>query len=139
MEDYNDHVEPPVQTEESGIPTHQRAWREVRRGAPKVGLELQTDVSVSTQLAPGEVLVRVKASALNPRCVHTTRSQKTQSNPIQLNLCSGYKLLELLPNAVAKRPRTAEQDFSGVVVAQRGATGHQVGDEVFGWVPSSAH
>jgi len=43
----------------------------------------------------------------------------------------------LLPNAVAKRPRTAEQDFQGVVVAQRGTTGCQVGDEVFGWVPAS--
>jgi len=71
MEDSNDYAEPSVQTEASGIPTHQRAWREVRRGVPKVGLELQTDVPVSTQLAPGEVLVKVKAAALNPGYVRT--------------------------------------------------------------------
>lgn len=76
MEDSNDYVEPSVQTEVSGIPTHQRAWREVRRGTPKVGLELQTDVPVSTQLAPGEVLVKVKAAALNPGYVRTEPALK---------------------------------------------------------------
>ena len=133
MEDSNDYVEPSVQTEEPGIPTHQRSWREVRRGVPKIGLELQTDVPVSTQLAPGEVLVKVRAAALNPRYVCTQPALKY----LRPNLCSGYKLLELLPNAVANRPKAAEQDFEGVVIAQRGTTGHQVGDEVFGWVPSS--
>lgn len=122
--------------EEPGIPTHQRSWREVRRGVPKIGLELQTDVPVSTQLAPGEVLVKVRAAALNPGYVHTQPALKSLA-PTNLNLCSGYKLLDLLPNAVASRPRAAEQDFAGVVIAQRGTTGHQVGDEVFGWVPSS--
>jgi hypothetical protein len=84
MEDSSDYVEPSVQTEESGIPTHQRAWREVRRGAPKVGLELQTDVPVSTQLAPGEVLVKVKAAALNPVYVYTNllSNNSNQSNQI---------------------------------------------------------
>jgi len=69
MEDSSDYIEPSVQTEEPGIPTHQRAWVEVRRGAPKVGLELQRNVPVSTQLAPGEVLVKIKAAALNPMYV----------------------------------------------------------------------
>ena len=71
MEDSNDYVEPSVQTEQPGIPTHQRAWMEVRRGVPKIGLELQTDIPVSTQLAPGEVLVKVRAAALNPGYVRT--------------------------------------------------------------------
>ncbi len=134
MEDSSDYVEPSVQTEEPGIPIHQRAWREVRRGAPKVGLELQTNVPVSTQLGPGEVLVKVKAAALNPGYVCTHNLLE----PIKSNLYSGYKLLELLPNTIAQRPRAAEQDFQGVIVAQRGTTGLQVGDEVFGWIPSSA-
>ena len=81
MEDSSDYVEPSVQTEEPGIPIHQRAWREVRRGEPKFGLELQTDVPVSTQLGPGEVLVKVKAAALNPGYVCLmTCSQITQTN-----------------------------------------------------------
>lgn len=85
MEDSSDYVKPSVQTGESGIPTHQHAWREVRKGAPKVGLELQTDVPVSTQLGPGEVLVKVKAAALNPKyvCAHNLLSNNSnQSNQI---------------------------------------------------------
>ena len=82
MEDSSDYVEPSVQTEEPGIPIHQRAWREVRKGAPKVGLELQTDVPVSTQLGPGEVLVKVKAAALNPRYVCPHNLLSNQSNRI---------------------------------------------------------
>jgi hypothetical protein len=79
MEDSNEYVEPSAQTEEPGIPTNQRAWREVRRGEPKVGLELQKNVPVSTQLAPGEVLVKVKAAALNPVCVRTQTAQRNST------------------------------------------------------------
>ena len=102
MEDSSDYVKPYVQTGESGIPTHQRAWMEVRKGAPKVGLELQTNVPVSTQLGPGEVLVKIRAAALNPGyvCAYNLLSNNSnQSNQIfVVHINSWNCFLILLPN-----------------------------------------
>ncbi|KAG8831325.1 hypothetical protein FRC17_003278 [Serendipita sp. 399] len=97
------------------LPITQYAWREVRKGHPSTALE-QVKVPVTHDLAPGELLVQVEAAALNP---------------------IGYKLMSMLPNAVAKRPHTAENDFTGIVVASQGATEFKIGDTVCGWVSQS--
>ncbi|KAG9055642.1 hypothetical protein FS842_001623 [Serendipita sp. 407] len=97
------------------LPITQYAWREVRKGHPSVALE-QLKVPVMHDLAPGEVLVQVEAAALNP---------------------IGYKLMSMLPNTVAKRPHTAENDFTGIVVASQGVTEFKHGDAVCGWVSQS--
>ena len=47
------------------LPKIQRAWRAVKRGKPSEALVFQTDVPVPV-LSPGEVLVKVRAAALNP-------------------------------------------------------------------------
>jgi NADPH:quinone reductase-like Zn-dependent oxidoreductase len=52
-----------------------------------------------------------------------------------LNLGRGYKLMQMLPNAIAKRPHTAESDFTGIVVSSQGVTEFQYGDAVCGWIP----
>ncbi|KAG8934052.1 hypothetical protein FRC02_010644 [Tulasnella sp. 418] len=99
----------------STIPDTQRAWRVVQRGHPKKALRLRDDVPVLSDLKDGEVLVKIKSAALNP---------------------IGYKLMKTMPNFMAKRPRTAEYDFSGVVVKENNS-GYTIGDEVYGWVPAA--
>lgn len=47
------------------LPITQMAWREVRKGSPSECLE-QLKVPVMHDLAPGELLVKVEAAALNP-------------------------------------------------------------------------
>ncbi|KAI0063403.1 NAD(P)-binding protein [Artomyces pyxidatus] len=94
----------------TSLPKTQRAWRVVTQGLPKDALRLVTDLPMPTQLEPGRVLVKVEAAALNP---------------------VGYKMMRLLPNFLAKRPVTAEQDFSGVIVNRNG-TKWADGDAVFG-------
>jgi hypothetical protein len=47
---------------------------------------------------------------------------------------SGYKLLGILPNFLARRPLVPEHDFAGVI-ADGNSTGFKSGDSVFGWVP----
>lgn len=42
--------------------------------------------------------------------------------------------MQMLPNTIAKRPHTAESDFTGTVVAQQGVTGFKEGEEVCGWI-----
>jgi len=42
--------------------------------------------------------------------------------------------MQMLPNALAKRPHTAESDFTGIVVATQGVTGFSNGDAVCGWI-----
>ncbi|KAF8968381.1 hypothetical protein BDZ97DRAFT_1916217 [Flammula alnicola] len=96
------------------IPDVQRAWVNVRRGAPAQALTLKQDWPVPKNLAPREVLLKVQAAALNP---------------------VGYKLFKLLPDFIAGRPRVAEYDLSGVVVDANG-TQFSNGDQVYGWVPS---
>jgi len=52
---------------DSAIPTTQKAWMVVKRGKPRDALVLKTDVPVPKP-KQGEVLVRVRAAALNPMC-----------------------------------------------------------------------
>ncbi|KAJ3503222.1 hypothetical protein NLJ89_g8531 [Agrocybe chaxingu] len=94
-------------------PDIQRAWVNVRRGTPAEALVLKSDWPVSKKLAPGEVLLKVHAAALNP---------------------IGYKFFAVLP-FFARRPRVPEYDLSGVVV-DTNKTRFREGDEVYGWVPS---
>ncbi|KAJ3530617.1 hypothetical protein NMY22_g8500 [Coprinellus aureogranulatus] len=95
------------------IPDVQKAWVSVRKGKPKDSLEFKTDWPVKKPLAPGEVLIKVHAAALNP---------------------VGYKLMKLLPNFIARRPYVPEADFSGTVVDSNDSKEFKVGDEVFGWI-----
>lgn len=48
------------------VPDVQKAWLVVRQGDPAKALELKSDWPVPKKLAPGEVLVRIQAGALNP-------------------------------------------------------------------------
>lgn len=50
------------------IPTVQKAWKVVTRGTPSKALvfDEHTAVAAESELQPGEVLVQVKAAALNP-------------------------------------------------------------------------
>jgi hypothetical protein len=43
--------------------------------------------------------------------------------------------MQMLPDALAKRPHTAESDFTGIVVATQGVTGFSSGEAVCGWIP----
>jgi hypothetical protein len=52
--------------EKTTIPKVQRAWRVVRQGHPSKALKYVNDAPVRTDLADGEVLVKVGAAALNP-------------------------------------------------------------------------
>ncbi|KAF8507264.1 hypothetical protein JB92DRAFT_2735765 [Gautieria morchelliformis] len=95
------------------IPTKQNAWLIVRRGSPGQSIVLKKDVSVPSQLGKGEVLVKVHAAALNP---------------------VGYKVMQTLPNFIARSPHVAEHDLAGVIVDPNDSEFKQ-GDEVFGWLP----
>ncbi|KAJ2925233.1 hypothetical protein H1R20_g11882, partial [Candolleomyces eurysporus] len=95
------------------IPAVQRAWVSVRKGIPSKSLELKTDWPVSKNLKPGEVLVKIQASALNP---------------------VGYKMMKMLPDFLGKRPYIPEHDFSGVVVDSNGSQEYSNGDQVYGWI-----
>ena len=48
---------------------HQEAWRVRGMGDPWAVLALESNVPIPSELAEGEVLVRVQAAALNPMCV----------------------------------------------------------------------
>lgn len=98
------------------VPDTQKAWVSMRKGTPSASLELKTDWPVQKNLKEGEVLVKIHAAALNP---------------------AGYKLMEMAPNWLTKRPYVAEHDLSGVVVDANGSEEFKVGDEVYGWIPST--
>lgn len=53
---------------DGAVPTTQKAWMVVKQGKPRNALVLKTDVPVPKP-KKGEVLVRVRAAALNPVCV----------------------------------------------------------------------
>ncbi|KAH0834228.1 chaperonin 10-like protein [Lanmaoa asiatica] len=99
---------------DSAIPTTQKAWMVVKQGKPRDALAFKTDVPVPKP-KPGEVLVRVRAAALNP---------------------VGWKLMGALPNVLSKRPYPAEHDLAGVIVDANG-TSFSNGDEVIGYIPVS--
>ncbi|TFK19877.1 GroES-like protein [Coprinopsis marcescibilis] len=96
----------------SPIPDVQKAWIEVTQGTPKQGLQLKTDWPVSKQLAPGDVLVKIQAAALNP---------------------PGHKMLRVVPNFLSGRPLAAETDFAGVIVDSKDEE-FKVGDEICGFL-----
>lgn len=48
------------------IPTVQKTWKVVRQGRPSQALVFDDQAAVPSELQPGEVLVKVKAAALNP-------------------------------------------------------------------------
>ncbi|KAI0312731.1 hypothetical protein OF83DRAFT_1066723 [Amylostereum chailletii] len=98
----------------STVPSTHRAWRVVRKGAPRDALKLETDLPVPKDLQPGHVLLKVQAGALNPVC--------------------GYKLMKLLPNFLAGRPVIAEFELAGTVVEPNG-TEWSKGDQVAAHLP----
>jgi NADPH:quinone reductase-like Zn-dependent oxidoreductase len=110
------------------LPEKQRAWRLLKQGKPRQALSLQDDVAVPSKLAAGQVLVRIEAAALNPLLLFYGFVEITLA-------CSGYKMMELLPNFIANsRPHTSENDLAGTVVDGNG-TEFKVGDKVFGIIP----
>jgi NADPH:quinone reductase-like Zn-dependent oxidoreductase len=82
-----------------------------------------------TNQSVGELLVKIEAAALNPMYVRVILWTSCD-----LRATSGYKLMQMLPNALAKRPHTAESDFTGIVVASQGVTGFDTGEAVCGWI-----
>jgi len=94
------------------IPKTQRAWRYVRKGAPPVALEFDPAAPVSTDLADGEVLVRVAAAAMNP----------------------GFSvIMSELPTWITKPPMVVLNDLSGTIVASRDAS-RPIGTRVIGFL-----
>ena len=53
---------------DNALPITQKAWMVVKQGNPRDALAFKTDVTVPKP-KKGEVLVRVRAAALNPVCV----------------------------------------------------------------------
>lgn len=99
-------------------------------GAPAQAVILDDQASVPSDLAQGEVLVKVQAAALNPMYVPFS-----QANLILLiHDCRGHKLLGWLPNLLAGRPHVVEYDFCGVVVDSTDPN-TPVGLEVVGFIP----
>ncbi|THH01706.1 hypothetical protein EW026_g1039 [Hermanssonia centrifuga] len=91
----------------------QRAWINVAKGDPSDVLVIDDKRPIPTQLADGEVLIKVQAAALNP---------------------VGYKLMQMVPNFIARRPLVPELDYSGIVVDSNG-TELKDGQAVFGMIP----
>ncbi|EPQ58438.1 NAD P-binding protein [Gloeophyllum trabeum ATCC 11539] len=94
----------------SEIPSKQRAWHVVKRGKPSEALVLASDVPVPSKLAEGEVLVKVRAAALNP---------------------VGFKIMQLAPGFIARKPYVPEHDLAGVVVESNDPA-FSNGDNVYG-------
>lgn len=59
----------------SSIPQVQKAWKVVRRGIPSRALVCDEKATVPSTLAPGEILVKVQAAALNPVYVNHAYSR----------------------------------------------------------------
>ncbi|KAI9458236.1 chaperonin 10-like protein [Boletus coccyginus] len=101
-----------MSSDSAAIPTTQKAWMVVKRGKPRDALVLKTDVPVPKP-KQGEVLVRVRAAALNP---------------------IGFKLMSALPSILSGRPHPAEHDLAGVIVDANG-TSFSNGDDIIGFIP----
>ncbi|CCM03949.1 uncharacterized protein FIBRA_06102 [Fibroporia radiculosa] len=93
------------------IPRTQRAWLVAAKGTPAQVLRMDDNVPVPT-LAKGEVLVQVRAAALNP---------------------VAYKIMGMVPGFILKRPYIPEHDLAGIVVDANGSK-FKTGDEVFGFL-----
>lgn len=114
------------------IPDVQKAWVSVRKGTPSRSLEFREEWPVKKLLAPGEVLVKVQAAALNPVFVFFYRLEMFMLT--LENGDRGHKLMGLLPNFLANRPYVPESDFSGTIVDSNDSKEFKAGDEVFGWI-----
>ncbi|TFK55244.1 NAD(P)-binding protein [Heliocybe sulcata] len=97
----------------SDIPSTQKVWHVVKKGTPEKVLKQVLDAPVPSKFPKGEVLVKVQAAALNP---------------------VGFKVMQIAPTFVAKRPYVPESDFAGVVVDANG-TSFKNGESVYGWIP----
>ncbi|KDQ33856.1 hypothetical protein PLEOSDRAFT_1033378 [Pleurotus ostreatus PC15] len=93
-------------------PATQKAWIVERMGHPSRALKFRSDWPVPSEIPKDHVLVRIQAAALNPL---------------------GWKLMQLAPNFLAKRPLPAEYDFAGVVEKEND-TEFELGDSVFGFI-----
>ncbi|KZV71490.1 NAD(P)-binding protein [Peniophora sp. CONT] len=99
------------------VPTTQRAWICTGRGTPNKVLRLETNYPVPSQLPKGNVLIKVKAAALNP---------------------VGYKLMGMLPLA-SLRATIPEYELAGTIVDANG-THFAPGDEIVAHItPPLAH
>ncbi len=113
------------------IPEKQKAWLVTAKGAPAQVLKLDSNVTVPSKLATGDVLVKVHAAALNPVYVVFLPDSMVFA---RLNLeFRSYKLMKIVPKWMGKRPYVAEMDFSGVIVDANG-TDLSNGQEVFGLI-----
>lgn len=101
------------------IPETMSAWRQLAYGGPDAVHQARLDVPAP---AEGEVLLRVRATALNSGDIHVMRG-----NPHAVRLAFGLR-----------RPRIAVRgiDVAGEVVGVgTGVTGFRIGDEVVGEIP----
>ncbi|KAF7791263.1 hypothetical protein EIP86_002277 [Pleurotus ostreatoroseus] len=116
----------------SQIPEKQKAWVVTGKGPVTQVLKFDENFPVPAKLAPGEVLVKVHAAALNPAYVILHFVTFVYLTYVGFAF-RGYKSMEVIPNWMSKRPYIAEMDFSGVIVDANG-TDLSNGQEVFGLV-----
>ncbi|PVH99882.1 NAD(P)-binding protein [Periconia macrospinosa] len=93
------------------------AWTHSRGGYP-TALQLTKIPLSTTPLHPTEILVRVKAAALNP---------------VDIQLLS-FPLLPYVPNAIIPSHKGMGEDFSGIVEQAGSDSAFNPGDEVFGLI-----
>ncbi|KAH7108461.1 hypothetical protein BKA62DRAFT_682265 [Auriculariales sp. MPI-PUGE-AT-0066] len=94
----------------SVLPSTQSVWRSARKGKPADALDFDENAPVSSNLADGEILVKVDAAALNP---------------------ATHKFMGLPGFLYPGRGHVAESDLAGTVVLSK-STKHPVGERVFG-------
>ncbi|KAG8215505.1 chaperonin 10-like protein [Butyriboletus roseoflavus] len=103
-----------MSSSDNTIPTTQKAWIVVKQGKPRDALVFKTDCPVPRP-KPGEVLVRIRAAALNP---------------------VGWKFMGTLPTMLSKN-LIPEHDLAGVIANANGMS-FSDGDEVIGYFPFGA-
>lgn len=99
------------------IPSTMKAWVYRKSGKVQDVLKLESSYPVPKPTPERSVLVKVHAAALNP---------------------VGWKMIQVFPGALTKKPAVPESDFSGVIVAGEGLekSGFKVGEEIWGIVPA---
>ena len=122
------------------LPTTQKAWMVVNQGKPRDALVFKTDVPVPKPKR-GEVLVKVRAAALNPVWVPPLclsfwflHGDFLSHVVLRSHAHRGWKVMGAMPNLLSKRPYPAEHDLAGVIVDANG-TSFSDGDEVIGFIP----